>query len=188
MAAKNMGRTTVAKTREVIEKLLGANWEAVCGSHPAQSDGGDDTDDRDGAADRGWNSLATWLPTEFADVPVREAMLPVRLLNYCERDRKIVTLGSLVICPRDQLIAADNVGRTTVAAGELAIREFVGSRETIRRRWDEGLISSWRNGMGDLGAVERLVLTQRCALFSPQVTLEEVGELTGVTRERVRRN
>ena len=183
MAARNMGRTTVAKTREVIEKLLGAKWETVHGESTTSE--ASDADDNTDADARGWNALAAWLPAEFAELPVREAMLPVRLLNHCERNN-IATLGRLVASTRQELIAADNVGRTTVSAGEVAIREFVGSREAMGRRWEEGLVASLRGAMGDLGTVERLVLTQRCALFGPQATLEEVGELTGVTRERVR--
>ena len=183
VAARNMGRTTVAKTREVIEKLLGAKWETVHGANITSE--GSDAEDDSGAEAHGWNTLAKWLPADFADVRVREAMLPVRLLNHCERNN-IATLGRLVACTRQELITAENVGRTTVSAGEAAIRGYVDSREAKRRRWEEGLVASWRSAMADLGAVERLVLTQRCALFGPQVTLEEVGELTGVTRERVR--
>jgi superfamily I DNA/RNA helicase/mRNA-degrading endonuclease RelE of RelBE toxin-antitoxin system len=169
-----------------VRKVADSNIEEPKTDHATQgTQKSSRTRPKAGATVDDWNALASWLPADFADVRVREAMLPVRLLNYCERNN-IPTLGHLVARTREELIAADNVGRTTVSAGELAIREFVGSREALGRRWEEGLVASWRSAMGDLGTVERLVLTQRCALFGPQVTLEEVGELTGVTRERVR--
>ena len=182
MAARNMGRGTVAKTRQVVERLLDAKWEELSREVERSEISGTEYAATLGT---GWDPLAAWLPPAFVDVSVREAKLPVRLQNYCERVA-IKTLGQLVARKRQELIDADNLGGTTVTAGEVAIREFVGSHETRNRRWEEGLIPSWRQAMGELAAVERLVMTQRCALFHPQSTLEEVGELTGVTRERVR--
>lgn len=183
MAARNMGRTTVTKTRQTIERLLRAKWEDI--HRELEPDELSNTDKAEPAAVSGWNGLASWLPPNFVDVSVREANLPARLRNHCER-AGIKSLGQLVRLRRQELIDADNVGRTTVASGERAIREFVDSCEARRLRWEEGLIASWRQAMADLSAVERLVMTQRCALFRPQATLEAVGELTGVSRERVR--
>jgi hypothetical protein len=186
LSERNVGRKTVAETRALLEARLGATWEElrrfVRGEQASPADGSRAEPVRFRSA---WDRIRAELPMAFADTPVAEVGLPARMESYCSR-QGIRTLAALVKVERSVLLAAKNVGRTTVATTEKAVLEFIETSEARRAAWSEGLLSSWKAWMRDLDAIPRMVLARRAGLAGEPETLDSIGETLGVSRERIR--
>lgn len=187
-AERNIGRLTLAETRAVVEKLLGREWEEAWAAlpepkmHPPWDPEGEDKPDVAVAPDS-WDSRLQTLAAEHHELLLTRLDLPSRMRSYCEA-RGLTTVGALLRIPRDELLGASNLGRSSLRRTLEALDEAL--TELAQPRSDEGFLAGWRRQLSRLPSIQRLVLSRRCGLHGTRETLEAVGEMLGVTRERVR--
>ena len=181
---RNLGRTTVAETREVLERTIGMRWEDATAELTSDDDEPSASVSLDPAS-LGWEGLSVLLPPEIKARSPREAPLPSRLASFAEA-RAIRSVGDLVSVPRAELLAAPKLGRRTVddaTAALLRLRDaYAEAGMVVAVEWKRLLVAA----IGRLPLRERMVLTQRAGLAGPVPTLTELGESLGVSRERVR--
>jgi hypothetical protein len=175
---RNLGLRTLADTRRLIEIRFGASWEVVrraalgVGSGPR-------------GHWWGWEALAEIVPDELAALPVQEFKLPKRMATYCHRE-ELHTLADLVAIPRSKLVESRNLGLTSVAQTEHAIRDVIANLETQRNLWSKGLLSSWEAALRHLPPTASLVIRRRAGLDGAPETQATIGRFLGVTNVRVR--
>ncbi len=174
---RNLGFRTLADTRRMIEFRFGAPWEEVrraalgVGSAPGQW--------------WGWEALAELVPDELAALPVQEFKLPKRMATYCDR-QELHTLAELIAIPRSKLVESRNLGLTSVAQTERAIRDVIANLESHRNLWSKGLLPSWESALRHVPPTARLVIRRRAGLDGPAETQAMIGDFLGVTNVRVR--
>jgi Bacterial RNA polymerase, alpha chain C terminal domain/Sigma-70, region 4 len=192
----NLGRKSIADTSGFFSLHTGKSWEdlhaqvAAPRSTPSLAEQ-PSAEDIERAA---WPLLPSYFAAEVLAQPVRTFDLPTRMLNHCERSG-IATLGQLLACAEADLRNARNLGRTSLR----------DTRRALARLWDAlarpeasraasapkvedfaTFFALWRKQVAELGVSERMVLTQRVGDDQAVPTLAEVGDLLGVSRERVR--
>lgn len=181
---RNLGRTTVADTREVLERAIGMRWEDATAELTSDDDEPSPSVSLDPAS-LGWEGLSVLLPPEIKARSPREAPLPARLASFAEA-RGIRSVGDLVSVPRAELLAAPKLGRRTIDDATTALLRLRGAYAeagvVVAVEWKRLLVAA----IGRLPFRERMVLTQRAGLVGPVPTLAELGESLGVSRERVR--
>src|SRR5690606_27435061 len=77
-----------------------------------------------------------------------------------------------------------NLGRKTLNDTLDAVQDFVSELNDPKRA--TSFIELWRKQLGDLKPMHRLILSRRSGLSGPKETLEDIGDMLGITRERVR--
>jgi DNA-directed RNA polymerase specialized sigma24 family protein len=193
----NLGRKSVADTRAIVKAHLGITWEAartsfvVPTSHSAPPPPPTPAEE--------WSTLPSRLPPELLERAVVEVEeLPTRIHTFARR-QQLERTSQLLAVAYDDLAKASGVGVGTLRAA-LAFFRAQCTRSLppppavplILREVEDPLPpgSTWRSllhdALRDLAATERLILTQRSGLAGPIPTLAELGELLGVSRERVR--
>lgn len=193
---KNVGRRTIRETREVIESLLSYSWEeayvVVHGGAPAavtQPDEGASAED-ERVADAltaggatGWAQLAAHLTEEERAVSLLDVQLPTRMRNFV-RSEGIEQLGALFNLSHASLAGTANLGRKSLNDTIDAVREFLSERASPPIH--ATFLQSWQAQLSALEAIPRMIVTRRAGMHGERETLEELGAMLGVTRERVR--
>jgi hypothetical protein len=135
---------------------------------------------------------------------------PGRLETFFAR-RGLVTVGDFVAFAPSALLLEPNLGRKSIADAHTILESKLGSTwEELQRALtgpssandlaavDEDTVPvsvvpegvSWkdllREAFRQLDSTARLIVTQRSGLVAPPVSLAEIGECLGVSRERVR--
>ncbi len=174
---RNLGLRTLADTRRLIEFRFRAPWEEVRRAALGVGSGAGHW--------WGWEALADLVPEELAALPVQEFRLPKRMVTYCDREA-LLTLGDLVAIPRSKLVESRNLGLTSVAQTEHAIRDVISNLEAQRSLWSQGLLPSWEAALRHLSPTARLVIKRRAGLDGPPQTQAAIGKFLGVTNVRVR--
>ncbi len=192
---KNVGRGTVRETREVIESLLGYSWEeayvAVHGGAAAisQSDemaAADDdsaTDSLTAAGATGWATLAGRLTDAERAVTLLDVQLPTRMRNFV-RSEGIEQLGDLFKLSHAGLAGTANLGRKSLNDTIDAVRDFLSERASPPVY--PTFLQAWQAQLAVLEPIPRMIVTRRAGMHGARETLEEIGAMLGVTRERVR--
>ncbi|MDQ3030944.1 MAG: AAA family ATPase [Myxococcota bacterium] len=203
---KNLGRTSIAETREILEGLTGRAWESLV--LRAAPDVESDAEVEAGVVDEGslpldWDELRTRFSDEQRAEPLARIDLPARVQTLA-RNEGITTLGELARYDRVQLLSSPNMGRTSVSKlpraivthfaelGTLAQKQRVaaGHEQAVstaeRTLGETGLLECWKTLLEGLDTVPRMILTRRSGLAGEAETLLEIGEILGVSRERVR--
>ena len=188
---RNLGRKSIADIRALIEARLGTTWErAAAGQLPAAAPT-PPSPEPPTTPPRTWADLARWVPPALRGVGIDDVPgLPTRLLSFAKREG-VTTLGALVDVPEATVYAAPNLGRKSFADAVAAVVTFVAqpAEEVLPAPSldaDSGLLAFWRTRAARLDAIDRLVLQHRAGLGTAPLTLLEVGELLGCTREWVR--
>lgn len=197
----NLGRKSVADTRRILRERFQMSWETLQGAaegapHPAVGNRLPRTPPEE------WAALARAIPLELAERELWSTDVPGRMLTYARR-LGLRTVGELLAVPYTEVDGADNVGASTLRGTLDEITRLRGPVAAPSSRppsmapvaepappdslpagshWKELLRSSFR----ELPANERLVVTQRSGLAGPTMTLQEVGECLGFSRERAR--
>jgi Sigma-70, region 4 len=173
---RNLGRGTIAKTREVLEPILGTTWEQAAlrtsGAVLPQT-----------LSTQPWDRLAHTVSSTFFVRLLTQVSLPARMRTFAEL-HGLSTVGELIALPFTALIHAPNLGPTTIAnthAILIALEETVDASVSVRE-WKALL----QTAIEKLPSREQLVLMQRSGLRGAPLTLEVLGKQLGVTRERVR--
>jgi hypothetical protein len=139
---------------------------------------------------------------------LRHVDLPTRMSNFCER-RSIVDVAGLLEWSAEALAKEKNLGRGSIRQTADALRRVwtegtlatpSGSPESPDATRSAGRVSTsqpslesegpWlrllRGSIRQLPPVERMVITRRAGLHGDRATLQELGEMLGVSRERAR--
>jgi DNA-directed RNA polymerase alpha subunit/mRNA-degrading endonuclease RelE of RelBE toxin-antitoxin system len=188
LSERNLGRKTIAETRAVVEATLGCAWEdaATDAVEAARAAAGEEAPaPADPFASDDWNVLRLALPEALAATKLAEIDLPARVVTHM-RTEGIATIGELATRSRSTLLAAKNLGRSSIPQLIDALRLHMERLESAGMKAAMGLLESWKALLQEQDAVRRMVLTRRAGLGGPHETLQSVGEMLGVSRERVR--
>lgn len=149
---------------------------------------------------RNWDDLEGALLEDARDTSLDKFDFPQRMLTYCANNQ-IYTIGELVKIPYRVLLSTRGVGVKTISDSFDALRL---RGEVLKPEWRgcgdvplksdrqaclsdfENLIDLLRGELKSLDADERFVLTRRIGIIVPSVTLEQIGALMSVSRERIR--
>lgn len=200
---RNLGRTSVSAFNRILMahgtgEGLDELHRVVTGSGPsaAQPSSAEPAGVAAKREPRSWDQLARWIPEAIAAQPVSRAHLPTRLANFCGR-RGIETLGSLVAMRASELLDEKNLGRSSIVGGLAAVLELARRIEAIEGAGEDSsptveldrfptYEAVWHSMLSTLSFQARLILSRRSGVAAEAKTLGEIGELLGVTRERVR--
>ncbi len=183
----NVGRLTVKETRAVLEKALGREWEEAWADLPDPKVGAfaaaePESHSSDSLAAR-WSAQLSQLPPERRELPLQRLELPARMKTFCQGSG-LTKVAELLKRPYAELIAQPNLGRSSLEKTLDALRECLAELE--QPATDDGLLEGWRRTLARLPSLQRLILTHRSGTHGRRETLESVGEILGLTRERVR--
>lgn len=203
---RNLGRTSIRALERVIARETGRSWAELRVSKLRRAVGVGSDGAENESLDRGeasvvtpiptdWDAIGLWLPSSVREMAITEADLPTRLLNFCASEG-IGTLGQLFAWKRDALLRRPNIGRKSLADAIAAIRASLSAFGTepgeiivpdaIDLDHYSNLRELVRDQLGRLTGLDRLVLTRRVGFVAPVQTLVEIGEIVGVSRERIR--
>lgn len=194
---RNVGRRTVRETRELLEALLGCTWEeanaALRGGAAAlagTTSGEADEEAVDSATEAlmaggaaGWAHLAASLTEEERAIPLLDVRLPARMRNFAHAEG-LERVGELFRIPYSALIERANLGRKSLNDTLDAVRDFLSERAAPPVY--ATFLESWHSQIGALEPIPRLIVTRRAGMHGARETLEEIGAMLGLTRERVR--
>jgi hypothetical protein len=193
---KDVGRGTVRETREVIESLLGYSWEdayaAVHGGAPVGASQPDEApvDEDESATDAltaggatGWAQLATHLTAEERHIPLLDVQLPTRMRTFVKSEG-LERLGDLFEFSHGSLTGTANLGRKSLNDTVDAVRDFLSERASPPVH--ATFLQAWQAQLSALEPIPRMIVTRRAGMYGERETLEELGAMLGVTRERVR--
>lgn len=185
MAERNVGRGTVRKIRRLIEGIAGARWESL----PTLLAGDGKPD---GLPAGNWDVVRAALTEAQRRTPLEEIALPVRARWFVE-GKQLVTLGDLAQLSLEELGNTQNVGSKTLLQLAPAVRSRFahvqpaapspGPDEALA---EEDLLECWKSLLEGLERIPRIILTRRSGLGGSSDTLKEIGEMFGVSRERIR--
>jgi superfamily I DNA/RNA helicase/mRNA-degrading endonuclease RelE of RelBE toxin-antitoxin system len=183
LAEKNLGRKSVQDSRLVVERATGRRWEELVGevhepSVPSARPNGN-------RAASSWDELRRLLSDEERAILLSTIVMPARLSNYVERE-KFQTLGDLAKQSRAELMAVPNLGRGSIADLPRLIAEHLKAASAAETFVGEGLLESFKAGVEQLDPMLRMIATRRSGLGGEPMTLQELGDMFGVSRERVR--
>lgn len=187
---KNFGRTSLVELRECIELAAGAPWESL---RFAVDDGALAPDTMPSPSH--WNGLAPWLPPALAALPLAAiADLPARMRSFAEREG-LTTLRELAAIPAARLASEPNIARKSIAdtlAAILALPVPAGAaREAVeiapRSLEDYPTFAAlFREALAPLPQIQRIIVGGRAGIEDEPATLNDLGDMLGVSRERVR--
>jgi Bacterial RNA polymerase, alpha chain C terminal domain len=168
IADKNVGRTSIARTRVLIEELLGVSWEELQASKLPPP-----------GLPAGWDELRAGLSEGARAVRLDRLSLPARVVSYAERER-LETVGDLSKRSRAELVSAKNFGRSSIKAVVAAVTRCV---EEGPRRASAGLFESWTELLRELDP--RGVVALRAGLGVEPETRRAAGEALGLSADSV---
>jgi hypothetical protein len=193
---RNVGRRTVRETRERIEAVLGCSWEAarrsvqVGGDLSAGATGGPDDDATDGTTETltaggasGWANLSASLTDEQRDIPLGDVALPTRMRHFVQA-QALNTLGDLFRLTHAALSEQPNLGRKSLNDTLDAVRDFFSEQSSPPVFMS--FLEAFHAQLAALEPIPRMIVTRRAGIHGARETLEELGSMLGVTRERVR--
>jgi hypothetical protein len=193
---RHVGRRTVRETHELIQAVLGCSWEeahravVAGGAVPegaADPEGEESVDSTTEAltagGPAGWRQLAATLSDDERKLPVVDVALPTRMRNFV-RASGLGSLGELFSIPYEDLITRDNLGRKSLNDTLDAVREFLCEQHApaVSTTFSQ----AWHSALGSLQPIPRMIVTRRAGMLGVKETLEELGAMLGITRERVR--
>ena len=191
LAERNLGRRSVQDARAILEAATGRRWEELVGdssvpSNPAPLTGpAPPPPIADISAAKNWDELRRLLSEDQRAIPLDEIGLPARLQTYAEREN-FQTLGDLARQSRAELMAVPNLGRSSVADLPRLIGEHLAAVKEAEAFPSEGLLESFKAAVEQLDPMLRMIATRRSGLGGDPMTLQELGEMFGVSRERIR--
>lgn len=183
----NLGRKSLQDTRRVIEAMTGRPWEELVRS-PSTPPGADATaplsPDHPAIVDA-WDAARVRFSEEQRAIALADIELPARLRTLATREG-LATLGDLASRSRSDLLALPRLGRASVADLPRVVAEHLRSLAEDAASADEGLLETFKTGVQKLDSMLQVIATRRAGLGAEPMTLQELGELFGVSRERIR--
>lgn len=182
LAQSNLGRTTVKHTRRFLETITGRRWEDLREAPFTQAIAVAPSPHMFATP---WDAMRATLTSDQQALLLAAMPMPGRLRSYVEREH-LVTLGDLAARTRAELIEAPNLGRSTIDSLPALISEYLADSAQARALVDEGLLECFRTLLEPLDPMLRLIATRRAGLAGEPMTLQELGDELGVSRERIR--
>lgn len=191
---RNVGRLTVRQTRAALEEALGRTWEQARSSSRGGSIPADDGSEDDAPASLdedaitsggavGWSACAATLGERLRDVPIGDIELPTRMRTFVA-EQGIATVGELLSHGYEDLRSRPNLGRKSLNDSLDAIQDYIEQQAAPLQH--ATFLDAWRAQVTNLKPVHRLILSRRIGMHGSRETLEEIGGMLGLTRERVR--
>ncbi|MDP3277827.1 MAG: DNA-directed RNA polymerase subunit alpha C-terminal domain-containing protein [Deltaproteobacteria bacterium] len=185
LAARNMGRKTLAELLALVESARQNTAKEL--SEPATTS---DEEPTPHEPPNTWNWLSRWLPPALRETELSTLHeLPARMLSYASREG-ITTLGQLVDQNQESLRSSANLGRQSIAVSlQWIVQWALAEPARLQARTLEhypSLSALVRAQIGPLEPIKRMVLQHRAGIETDACTLQELGEMLAVTRERVR--
>lgn len=178
LAQPNLGRKSVKDTQAFLERATGRRWEDLAAGAQATTSG-------DAVFGDPWDALRARLTDAERALPLDTMEMPARLRSFVE-SQGLVTLGDLARQSRADLGQVDNLGRTTLANLPGLVAAFLDASARAAALVDEGLLECFQTLLDDLEPSERQIATRRAGLGGAPMTLQELGDELGVSRERIR--
>ena len=186
LSERNLGRKTVQDARGIVEEMTGRRWEALVDDVSDPSEAAlDASAPAVGGTVKSWDALRRALTEEQREIPLDEMELPARLRSHVERE-KVRTLGELAKQSRAELVAAPHLGRGTVDELPRVVAACFETLATAQLLAREGLFECFKAVVESLEPNLRIIAIRRSGLGGDPMTLKELGETFGVSRERVR--
>lgn len=185
MSERNLGRGTIRETRSLIESATGRRWEELSGSITDLALGPDADGLAPPSADNAWDVFRASLEPGAREIALSSMFLPVRLRTFVEREN-LKTLGDLAGVSRAALLAAPNLGRGTITDLPGLIAAHLESLAAAPALSGVGLLDCVKTVIEPLEPALRMIVTRRSGLVGDPLSLKEIGEMLGVSRERVR--
>src|SRR5690606_19368202 len=190
---RNIGRGSLRETRTALETALGQEWEEAWHALPPPKQGPPELEAEETSVDADasaandgpvrWDTALATIPEKLRAAPLDEVDLPSRMRSYCEQ-HQITTIEQLLSIPAQRLLEAKNLGRTSLRTTLAALRDYVEMVEHTPE--DPSFLEGWKRRLHALEPLLRLVITRRAGVTGAPEKLESLGEMLGVTRERVR--
>ncbi len=167
---RNLGRTSIAQTRIVIEETFGMRWEELAalplpgGAAPALR------------RTRRWDAMRTALSPEVGAIAIDGLAVTARVRSYAAAEG-MRTVADLASRSEAELLASPNFGRGSVQSLVAA----VFARTSPPRRLPPGinLVTSWRAVLDQLDPVDRTIAVRRSGLDGPKETGEAIAKTLG---------
>jgi hypothetical protein len=131
----------------------------------------------------GWAQVAASLTDEQQAIPLLDLPLPTRMKNFA-RGERVLLLGELFRLSHARLAAQANLGRKTLNDTIDAVRDALSERASPATH--ATFLQAWQAQLSVLEPIPRMIVTRRAGMHGTRETLEELGAMLGVTRERVR--
>lgn len=191
---RNVGRRTVRETRELLEAFLGCTWEEARaalgqGNEPVAAPAGQEesvdsaTEALTAGGAQGWAHLAVSLSDEEKAMPLIDVELPARMKHFVEAEG-LKSVGELLSLPHAALKSRDNLGSKSLNDTLDAIRDALTERAAPPAH--ATFLEAWQAHLSALEPIARMIVTRRAGMHGNRETLEELGSMLGITRERVR--
>lgn len=186
MTQPNLGRTSVRHARRIIEEATGQRWESV---RSIAAKLPETTVDQAAPAATGeassWDGVRSRLSAEQRQLLLDGIPLPARIKSFVARE-KLLTLGDLAKLSRADLQDQPSVGRASIAALPGDVSKYLAAVANAAARVEEGLLECFKVAVDELEPTQRIIATRRSGLGSDSLTLQELGDMFGVSRERIR--
>lgn len=180
---RNLGRKSVAEARAFIEDATGLRWEELASKLAATSLALEPVSS--GLRRHSWDALRTSLAPEHRLLLLDNMPLPVRVRNFAVK-AELRTLGELAEVSHGQLVEAPNLGRTSIAELPNTICDYLDALAGSASFVAEGLLECFKRMVEPLEIMLRIIATRRSGLGGAPMTLQELGDVFGITRERIR--
>lgn len=185
---RNMGRLTLERTRAALEQALGCSWEEAWKAHEqriplqtAESEADEEATTAGGAM--GWVAMGKSLPERHRSAPLREIDLPARMRTMVE-EKGLRTLGELLALRPEYLREQPNLGRKSINDTLDAIADYLLEQQNPQQH--ATFLELWKAQLAGLKPIHRMILSRRSGMVGQKETLEQLGAMLGVSRERIR--
>jgi hypothetical protein len=179
LGERNLGRTSIAITRRLLEERMGVAWEEIaCPERVGPPSAPPEDPDP-----QGWDAVRRRVREEHRLIPLTELDLPLGLRDGLER-RGVLTLGDLAQLSRAMLIELPGIGRQTMV--KLPRRVTSRLDAFAAEHADRPLLAAFMRALDDLEQKRRIIVRARCGLDGPRVSNTELARTLGISGERVR--
>ncbi|MBL8683599.1 MAG: hypothetical protein JNK05_30795 [Myxococcales bacterium] len=179
---KNFGRRSLAELRALLETVTGEPWESARENPDVRSL----TTPR--TTPTRWNAVRPWLSTTLAARTIESVRdIPARMRSFAAQ-RNTTTLSELFSIPMSELVAEANLGRKSITDTITAVTALQHEAATAPRSLEDfdSFAALLRSAFAPLRQIERIIIAGRAGFGEEPSTLEQLGEMLGVSRERVR--
>lgn len=116
--------------------------------------------------------------------------ISVRVANVFSQTG-ISTVSDLASTSKEELLRAKNFGKTSIRNVLEALNQGIADgpysqEDELEKGFNLAFLPALRNALGNLSDREKDILVKRMGLDGPQMTLAEIGDEYGVSRERIR--